>query len=177
MHAGITSICSTFVTPLHEPELPWHLCRLCAAGAELASTCRSQKGERGCALMLLTTAAILGTKNTAIGFLAGEHPTICSPNSTLRHRHPLEPICLWPPRLATMDEACTCGRLEAKPKRPILSTIANFKLLIASYSIVVFAGAGAALLIFLYDRAIRVHRKRSMLRDYRQQESYQPLNA
>lgn len=40
---------------------------------ELAATCRAQKGQRGGALMLLTASAIMGTKNTAAGFVAGLH--------------------------------------------------------------------------------------------------------
>lgn len=45
--------------------------RLGCAGIELAASCRAQKGERGGALMLLMAAAIIGTKNTAVGFLTG----------------------------------------------------------------------------------------------------------
>lgn len=42
------------------------------SGAELASTCRNQTGQTGSALMLITTAAIMGMHNTGAGFVAGQ---------------------------------------------------------------------------------------------------------
>ena len=44
---------------------------LCA-GIELASSCGRAQGERGAALMLITTATGMSLGNTALGFLAGE---------------------------------------------------------------------------------------------------------
>jgi hypothetical protein len=45
------------------------------SGAELAATCRNQTGQRGSALMLITTAAIMGMHNTGAGFIAGSYPS------------------------------------------------------------------------------------------------------
>ena len=45
---------------------------LLCAGIELAASCGRAQGERGAALMLITTATGMSLGNTALGFLAGE---------------------------------------------------------------------------------------------------------
>ena len=44
---------------------------LCCAGTELASSIQPQAGQQGMTVMLLTTAAIVATKSTGLGFLIG----------------------------------------------------------------------------------------------------------
>lgn len=87
---------------------------LLLSGVELASSARKQVDPRGCSLMLLTAAAILGLQDTGAGFLVGlvAAALVAGYNCCISDRHRQQVVMRW---LAAMQPFCACVRGSCNP--------------------------------------------------------------